>query len=65
MELEGTEIFKKIESLIKTYYNIPEDNQFLNAFDKGMELKKKVLRIALNIFKKKLNPHQPRLMMKN
>ena len=41
VELEGTEIFKKIESLIKTYYNIPKDNQFLNAFDKGMELKKK------------------------
>ena len=41
VELEGTEIFKKIESLIKTHYNIPiKDNQFRNAFDKGMDLNK-------------------------
>ena len=36
VELEGTEIFKKIESLIKTHYKIPKDDWFLNAFDKGM-----------------------------
>ena len=36
--LEGTEIFKKIESLIKSHYKIPNNNQFLNAFDKRMEL---------------------------
>ena len=41
VELEGTEVFKKIESLIKSHYKIPKDNQFLNALDKGMELKKK------------------------
>ena len=40
VKLEGTEIFKKIESLIKSHYKIPNDNQFLNAFDKGMELNK-------------------------
>ena len=40
VELEGTEVFKKIESLIKSHYKIPKDNQFLNALDKGMELKK-------------------------
>ena len=34
VELEWTEIFKKIESLIKTHYNIPKGNQFLNAFYK-------------------------------
>ena len=39
MELVGTKIFKKtIESLIKTHYNTPKDNQFLNGFDKGMDL---------------------------
>ena len=40
MELEGTEIFKKIESLIKTHFNIPKDNQFPYPFDKGMDLNK-------------------------
>ena len=40
VKLEGTEIFKKIESLIKSHYKIPNDNQFLYAFDKGMELNK-------------------------
>ena len=40
VELDGTEIFKKIESLIKTDYNIPKNNQFLNAFLKGMDLNK-------------------------
>ena len=40
VKLEGIEIFKKIESLIKSRYKIPNDNQFLNAFDKGKELNK-------------------------
>ena len=38
--MKMTNIFKKIESLIKSHYKIPSDNQFLNAFDKGMELNK-------------------------
>ena len=41
MELEGTEVFKKIESLIQSHYKIPKDNQFLNALDKRMQLRKK------------------------
>ena len=40
VKLEGPEIFKKIGSLIKSHYKIPNDNQFLNAFDKGMDLNK-------------------------
>ena len=34
MELEGTEVFRNLERLIKSHYKIPKDNQFLNALDK-------------------------------
>ena len=40
VELGGTEIFRRIESLIKTHYNIPKNNHFLNAFLKGINLNK-------------------------
>ena len=40
VKLEGTKFSKKIESLIKSHYKISNDNQFLNAFDKGMGLNK-------------------------
>ena len=53
VELEGTEIFKKIESLIKTDYNIPKDNHFLNAFDKGMELNKNSFENSFEHFQEK------------
>ena len=53
VEVEGTEIFKKIESLVKTHYNIPKDNQFLNAFDKGMELNKNSFENSFEHFQEK------------
>ena len=63
VKLEGTEIFKKVESLIKSHYKILNDNQFLNAFDKGMELNKNNFK---NIFKHfHEETKSPQLMMKN
>ena len=63
VKLEGTEIFKKVESLIKSHYKILNDNQFLNAFDKGMELNKNSFENSFKHFHEETK--SPQLMMKN
>ena len=64
MELEGTENFKKVESLIKTHFNIPKDNHFPYAFDKGMDLNKHSFENSFEHFQEEAKSPSTQLMMK-
>ena len=52
--------------MIKSQYKIPKDNQFLNAFDKGMKLNKNSFENSFEHFQGETkSPSIPTIMMKN
>ena len=65
VELEGTEIFLKIVRLIKTHYNIPKNNYFLNAFDKEVDLNKNSFENSFEHFQEETKSPSTPTKMKN
>ena len=65
VELEGTEFFLKIVRLIKTYYNIPKNNQFLNAFDKEVDFIKNSFENSFEHFQEETKSLSTPTKMKN